>query len=61
MERWRKRKHNASFAFAESVTLFGLALKLLWRNWPSCRPFFAFVWVLIAAPQRTARSFQGSF
>ena len=58
LQRWRSG-NIVQFAFAESVTLLGLVLKLLGASWPVAAPFFAFglLMLLLSAPRDPSRQF----
>ena len=58
LQRWRSG-NIMQFAFAESVTLFGLVLKLLGASWPVAAPFFAvgLLMLLLNAPRDPSRQF----
>jgi len=58
LQRWRSG-NIVQFAFAESVTLFGLVLRLLGANWPVAAPFFAvgLLMLLLNAPRDPSRQF----
>lgn len=52
LQRWRSG-NILQFAFAESVTLFGLVLRLLGASWQVAAPFFAvgLLMLLLSAPR----------
>ena len=58
LQRWRSG-NIVQFAFAESITLFGLVLRLLGANWPFAAPFFAagLLMLLLRAPRDPSRQF----
>jgi len=58
LQRWRSG-NIMQFAFAESVTLFGLVLRLLGTSWPVAAPFFAvgLLMLLLNAPRDPSRQF----
>jgi len=58
LQRWRSG-NIVQFAFAESVTLLGLVLKLLGASWPVAAPFFAvgLLMLLLNAPRDPSRQF----
>jgi len=58
LQRWRSG-NIVQFAFAESVTLFGLVLRLLGASWPIAAPFFAvgLLMLLLSAPRDPSRQF----
>ena len=58
LQRWRSG-NIMQFAFAESVTLLGLVLKLLGASWPVAAPFFAvgLLMLLLSAPRDPSRQF----
>jgi len=58
LQRWRSG-NIVQFAFAESVTLLGLVLKLLGASWPVAAPFFAvgLLMLLLSAPRDPSRQF----
>jgi len=58
LQRWRSG-NIMQFAFAESVTLFGLVLKLLGASWPVAAPFFTvgLLMLLLNAPRDPSRQF----
>ena len=58
LQRWRSG-NIVQFVFAESLTLFGLVLRLLGSNWPVAAPFFAvgLLMLLLSAPRDPSRQF----
>jgi len=58
LQRWRSG-NIVQFAFAESVSLFGLVLRLLGASWPIAAPFFAvgLLMLLLSAPRDPSRQF----
>jgi len=58
LQRWRSG-NIVQFAFAESVSLFGLVLRLLGASWPIAAPFFAvgLLILLLSAPRDPSRQF----
>lgn len=58
LQRWRSG-NIVQFVFAESITLFGLVLRLLGANWPVATPFFAvgLLMLLLSAPRDPSRQF----
>jgi F0F1-type ATP synthase membrane subunit c/vacuolar-type H+-ATPase subunit K len=58
LQRWRSG-NIVQFAFAESVTLFGLLLRLLGASWPVAAPFFGvgLLMLLLSAPRDPSRQF----
>jgi len=58
LQRWRSG-NIVQFAFAESVTLFGLVLRLFGASWPVAAPFFAvgLLMLLLSAPRDPSRQF----
>jgi len=58
LQRWRSG-NIVQFAFAESITLFGLVLRLLGASWPIAAPFFAvgLLMLLLSAPRDPSRQF----
>ena len=58
LQRWRSG-NIVQFAFAESVTLFGMLLRLLGASLPVAAPFFAvgLLMLLLNAPRDPSRQF----
>jgi len=58
LQRWRSG-NIVQFAFAESVTLFGLVLRFFGASWPVAAPFFAvgLLMLLLSAPRDPSRQF----
>ncbi len=58
LQRWRSG-NILQFAFAESITLFGLVSRLLGASWPVAAPFFAvgLLMLLLSAPRDPSRQF----
>ena len=58
LQRWRSG-NIVQFAFAESVTLLGLVLRLLGASWPVAAPFFAvgLLMLLLSAPRDPSSQF----
>ena len=58
LQRWRSG-NILQFVFAESVTLFGVVLRLLGGDWPVAAPFFALglLMLLLSAPRDPSRQF----
>ena len=58
LQRWRSG-NILQFAFAESITLFGLVSRLLGASWAVAAPFFAvgLLLLLLSAPRDPSRQF----
>jgi len=58
LQRWRSG-NILQFAFAESITLFGLVSRLLGASWAVAAPFFAvgLLMLLLSAPRDPSRQF----